>query len=588
VKKIIAIWLLLASTCFAQTRIQDLNTTTASGVDDPTEVYFGVHHGGVPGSFKLPISELNKLGPIATVDDTADLASAAPRDGQLWQTRGYGAPGDGGANVYRYVAGSSATVDGGWVINGPGGTGRYLAIDTRVANVLQFGAVADSVTDCSAAVQAAIDAAEAVIGSVVYFPAVTSSYRCNVTVDATKGLTLRGEGNKSMLWSHAANSFAMTIEGVNYARQTSVVNLDFFGNAEATDGLYINGHTNFSIRDCSFSSCGIGLCFNGTIVNQLENCNFIQNYVGLFLTSATGANTSITNISGRTVTLTNRLLATQPGAQFMTNCRFQQNDCGIYLEQPDITTTKDNGCFIGGGLIENNGVGIFIPDGGRQWGVPMTISGVWFEGNTATAPTVNGHLAVSADIYANDGKIVSVGGGPHVASLTGGAIVEYKGATFNSSAAINISDRSSALADDVIGDSANLWDLFASSIRQGETGTNRASAVRTPHKTRLTRGFEGSVKYSKTGLPGSQMTGYGGSFVTTVADGLFDQKACMNVTVANQGLGCRTDGISHSTLDIGVITFGIKVSSQPLRLSRLTPARTCLPRRRMASTTTAK
>lgn len=95
----------------------------------------------------------------SVVDTTAALASAPQYQGRLWQTRGYTTVGDGGANLYRYDVDSTATVDGGWVLNGPGGVGRYLAVDTSVANVKQFGAVGNGVANDTSAIQAAATAA---------------------------------------------------------------------------------------------------------------------------------------------------------------------------------------------------------------------------------------------------------------------------------------------------------------------------------------------------------------------------------------------------------------------------------------------
>jgi parallel beta-helix repeat protein len=288
VKKTLAILLLLASTGFAQTRIQDLNATNASGVDDPTEVYLGVHHGGVPGSFKLPISELNKLGPISTVDDTADLASAAPRDGQLWQTRGYGAPGDGGANVYRYVAASVATVDGGWVINGPGGVGRYLAIDTSVANVKQFGATGDGLTDDETAIDAAVSALPAT-GGHLHFP--KGVYVGEVTINGKDGLRITGEGRlQSKLLGGGAGTNCLDIVNCD---QLEIGGLWFFASGDsaanddqADNGVLIEACSDVTIKDCRCTNHGFaGICFYNTS-NVLCEGNYCSDAVGFTSTNS--------------------------------------------------------------------------------------------------------------------------------------------------------------------------------------------------------------------------------------------------------------------------------------------------------------
>ena len=102
---------------------------------------------------------------IQTVDFVADLANVSMASGQLVQTLGYYAASDGGANVYRYDSGSAAAIDGGFVLDGPGSVGRFLAVDQTVANARQFGAKGDGVTDDTSALQSAMDS-----HNIIYIP----------------------------------------------------------------------------------------------------------------------------------------------------------------------------------------------------------------------------------------------------------------------------------------------------------------------------------------------------------------------------------------------------------------------------------
>lgn len=91
-------------------------------------------------------------------------------DNQLVQTQGYSAEGVG-ANLYRYDVGSSATIDGGFVLPGPGGTlsfsgttfngdvgdgGRFIAVNQNVIDVTQFGALGNGSNDDTQALKLAI------------------------------------------------------------------------------------------------------------------------------------------------------------------------------------------------------------------------------------------------------------------------------------------------------------------------------------------------------------------------------------------------------------------------------------------------
>jgi len=92
---------------------------------------------------------------IQTVDAVADLANVSLVTNQQVKTLGYYAPSDGGGNTYRYDAGSSASCDGGLVLDGIGGdnnealtnasytgtgVGRFIAIDQVSVKAEQFGA----------------------------------------------------------------------------------------------------------------------------------------------------------------------------------------------------------------------------------------------------------------------------------------------------------------------------------------------------------------------------------------------------------------------------------------------------------------
>lgn len=104
------------------------------------------------------------------VADVTALLATSPTDNQLYQTLGYTTEGVG-ANLYRYDAASTATIDGGFVLPGPGGTlsfsgttfngnagtgGRFIAVDQTAADTSQFGAIYDGSTDSTNAILRAV------------------------------------------------------------------------------------------------------------------------------------------------------------------------------------------------------------------------------------------------------------------------------------------------------------------------------------------------------------------------------------------------------------------------------------------------
>lgn len=137
-----------------------------------------------------PVSTLTQSALDAlNVANVAALASITPANGSTVVTQGYYTVGDGGANVYKYDSGSAATIDGGFVIDGPGSVGRFLAVDQTVANVKQFGAAGDGVTDDTSSIQAALNT-----GALVEFRRNVCAVEGGTLTVNVAGTTLRGPG----------------------------------------------------------------------------------------------------------------------------------------------------------------------------------------------------------------------------------------------------------------------------------------------------------------------------------------------------------------------------------------------------------
>jgi hypothetical protein len=124
-----------------------------------------------------------------TANNVAGLYTARPGNGDIVSTLGYTTDGIG-SNRYRYVRTSSATVNGVTVMDGPGGNGtgtgrgRYLAIDQKVIDVTQAGAIGDGVADDTAEIQSAITVASS-LGLPVSMP--PGTYIISDTLDVPAG-----------------------------------------------------------------------------------------------------------------------------------------------------------------------------------------------------------------------------------------------------------------------------------------------------------------------------------------------------------------------------------------------------------------
>ena len=105
---------------------------------------------------------------------------------------GYYSAGDGGGGVY--TLGSPGTDNGGTVIVSPTGT-WYLNTQGGPFTVRQFGATGDGVTDDTAAIQRAVNAAQ-VNGGAIYFAGGCAGYKTTapIMINTPRPLYLVGDG----------------------------------------------------------------------------------------------------------------------------------------------------------------------------------------------------------------------------------------------------------------------------------------------------------------------------------------------------------------------------------------------------------
>lgn len=123
--------------------------------------------------------------------------------GTIVKTSGYRADRDGGAASYQYVAGDTATADGGAVVTAVGGRLRLLSAAGSGVNVMVFGAYNDGThaTETTAAFRAARDYAS-VTGSTIEAPAgrfLIAPDAANVGILFASHFRFRGASTRTVL-----------------------------------------------------------------------------------------------------------------------------------------------------------------------------------------------------------------------------------------------------------------------------------------------------------------------------------------------------------------------------------------------------
>lgn len=141
----------------AATDIVALGTTALSFSQVGSQFLPSLAMKPVVSALTLPLARA-AMGPwddvsVAYIDSVALLKNlAAPAGPSVYLLRGFYTAGDGGGGMFRWVAGDTATDDGGTILQlTAGGAGRWYRIYDGDLNALWFGAKGDGTTDDTAA-----------------------------------------------------------------------------------------------------------------------------------------------------------------------------------------------------------------------------------------------------------------------------------------------------------------------------------------------------------------------------------------------------------------------------------------------------
>lgn len=251
------------------------------------------------------------------------------------------------------------------------------ALDSIAANVSAYGAVGDGVTDDTAAIQAAIDAAN-VAGGTVYLPNGTyivsdSAAPLAGCVEVKSNTRLVGESRGGVIIKLAADQPAFTRVLVSDSSvYASVENLTVDGNKdnqafaeEHMSGLFIGNTMFFTMRNCSFVDCvgdGISVWANNTDT-LIDSC---------YVTTCGRSGASMTGSGQRRVTF--------------NKCQFTENlGQQIDMEAPDgpFYDVTINDCYLKSPVgVDQIAVALSGQEEDKQ------VVGIAFTNNVVVGPTL--------------------------------------------------------------------------------------------------------------------------------------------------------------------------------------------------------
>ena len=235
----------------------------------------------------------------------------------------------------------------------------------QTVSVKDFGAVGDGVTDDTAAIQAAIDAAS----GAVFFPETDAFYKITDTLTISKNFfSLEGVGQKSVIQNSGASKVAVKVT----AQQVSIRNLAILGDggafgvgATTSHGIEFDGATNWSVFNCSIRyHGGHGIyCTGGVWITNVDKCDITQNYGdGINSVSPSGA---ATDQNGNNFSLTNSSISLNTGSGVnwkassvnVSGCTIEANkEYGFKVNTTGLTNSAF-GVSIQGNFFENNVLG---------------------------------------------------------------------------------------------------------------------------------------------------------------------------------------------------------------------------------------
>lgn len=278
---------------------------------------------------------------VATVADLANLVVGRTlRDEMLVEIADYATAGGGGGGLYRYDAGSSATVDSGFVHNGPGSAGRFLAVDQSRATAKQFGCRGDGSTNDHTRLAAFLGCGAQTL---VMEPG-------NYNRTTTSTLTLSAAGTTLI-----ANGATMTVPEDWVDDECFVVT----GAGCEVSGLAVT-ETNASATnaDKSGEASNIGILVNASDVT-LEDCTVTGFTHAVVVAGSSGA--------GAENNVTLRRVAASKAYNWGINVDSSKN-CHIYdavvfdngwdgIKVQNENSVTCDGLYISGGHVYNNGLG---------------------------------------------------------------------------------------------------------------------------------------------------------------------------------------------------------------------------------------
>lgn len=294
------------------------------------------------------------------------------------------------SGIYAAFAASSGSSLVGFIQSGTGAVATTVQARLRESvSIKDFGAKGDGTTNDTTAFQNALTYLSG--GGELYIPPGTYIYTTTLNM-SIKGLTVRGCGKTSLLQFNGTGN-CIEIKAADLASTKTAVTLDNFwvsGNVNATNGIYINYWTNWTLNDIHVGNVtGAGFYVGFSVFGYMKNPTVydydwgsggftVKPTNGLLLGRTAGGvitypdfcattiiNANIQGVSGSGIKGVNGFNNTFVGGS-------SENNTGFTLELlADFQQNSFNGINLEGGDTsisgsQNNFIGVILPSSGND------------------------------------------------------------------------------------------------------------------------------------------------------------------------------------------------------------------------------
>lgn len=151
-----------------------------------------------------------------------------------------------------------------------------------IVSVLQFGAMGDGVTDDTAAIQAAVNAAQAASGTTVLMP--QGTYKISTPISIVSPVSIIGMAGATIIAPNFATGSAIQIvppSGWPYDSGVTIANLNFKASVARTSGAYLSSNNGYyvTVTRCQFLNGYNGIHLTGPAATgfYVKDCIFANN-----------------------------------------------------------------------------------------------------------------------------------------------------------------------------------------------------------------------------------------------------------------------------------------------------------------------